>query len=93
LHDVGKGDLWVGERIVYVLLAGISTRLVDHVARPSPRWCGGLWRLRHHARRGAERLTAEGSSPRVVALVAAHIDGDRTGDSELARLQAADRAY
>src|SRR5690606_19210103 len=93
LHDVGKGDLLVTERVVYVLLAAVSPRLIDLVGGPGPRWRNGIWRLRHHARLGAERLTEEGSSPRVIELVAAHTDGDATGDDELARLQAADHLY
>ncbi len=93
LHDVGKGDLLVTERVVYVLLAAVSSRLVDLVGSPRPRWRNGIWRLRHHARLGAERLSEEGSSRRVIDLVAAHVDGDPAGDDELARLQAVDHRY
>ena len=92
LHDIGKGDLFVSERVVYVLLAAVSLRLVDVVGRPGSRGRDGIWRLRHHPRLGAERLSEEGSSPRVIELVAGHIDGDASDDAELARLQAADRA-
>jgi len=91
LHDIGKGDLFVGERVVYVLLLAVSPRLVDLVGRRGSRGRDGIWRLRHHARLGAELLTEEGSSPRVIELVAAHMDGDASEDAELARLQAADR--
>ena len=93
LHDIGKGDLWVGERIAYVLLSALSPRLVDRLAAESPRWRDGLWRLRHHARLGAARLAEEQTSQRVVALVASHIDGDASEDAELERLQAADRSH
>ena len=92
LHDIGKGDLFVSERVAYVLLSAVSLRLADVVGRPRSSGRDGIWRLRHHARLGAERLTEEGSSPRVIELVAGHIDGDASNDAELARLQAADRA-
>ena len=92
LHDIGKGDLFVGERVAYVLLHAVSPRLVGLVGRAGARGRDGLWRLGHHARLGAERLIEEGSSPRVIELVATHVDGDASRDAELARLQAADRA-
>ena len=93
LHDIGKGDLFVGERVAYVLLFAVSPRLVDLVGRPASRGRDGIWRLRHHARLGAERLREEGSSPRVIELVVAHVDGNASADAELARLQEADRAH
>ncbi len=95
LHDVGKGQLYVLDRVAYVALNAISPQLLDGVAREhGPRWRQGLWRLRHHARLGAERLIEAGSSPRVVELVAAHIrtDGAEQTSEQLTWLRSADAA-
>lgn len=93
LHDVGKGDLFVIERIAFVILEGVSPRLVDRVgSADAPRWRRGLWQLRHHATLGADRLTVAGSRPRVIALVARHTQAEAGGDVDLERLMRADRA-
>ena len=93
LHDVGKGRLHVIDRVAYVVLNAISPRLVDGIAREhGPRRRQGLWRLRHHARLGAERLVEAGSSPCVVDLVGEHMraDGAEQTSEELAWLRSAD---
>lgn len=95
LHDVGKGQLRVLDRVAYVTLNAISPQFLDGIAREhGPRWRQGLWRLRHHARLGAERLIEAGSSPRVVELVAAHIgtDGAEQTSEQLTWLRSADAA-
>lgn len=93
LHDVGKGRLWVWDRVAYVLLEAVSPRLADVLGAPEgARWRGALWRLRHHAELGARALAEVGTDPRVVALVAAHTDGFAREDPELARLIEADHA-
>lgn len=93
LHDAGKGPLLALERVAYVLLEAVSPRLVEAIGRPEgPRWRQGLWRLRHHAGLGANLLMASGSSPRVVSLVARHLEGDPASDEELRLLREADRA-
>lgn len=93
LHDVGKGDLFVIERIAFVILEGLSPRLVGWLGSATgPRWRRGLWQLRHHAALGADRLTVASSRPRVVALVARHTQVDAGGDADLERLMRADRS-
>lgn len=90
LHDVGKGKLATRHRVAYVLLNAAAPRLTRRLERPDgAAWRGALWRLRHHARLGAERLAASGSAPRVIALVAGHTSppGD---DGELAWMIAVD---
>jgi len=94
LHDIGKGPLHVGDRILYVFLQAISPTLVDRFAdehaSPSRR---ALWRLRHHATLGGAQLTAAGSAPRVVELTATHhLPASAEDDRELAWLLAADGA-
>jgi hypothetical protein len=93
LHDVGKGPLHVWDRVLYVLLRGISTRLTDVVAAERG-WQSrrALWVLRDHARLGAETLRAAGCSSRVVTLVEGHTDPEIAGDAELRWLRAADDA-
>lgn len=86
LHDVGKDELRDWQRVAFVLLEaarpGLGRRLE---AESGPPWRTGLWRLRHHARLGAERLAAAGCAPRVVEIVAAHTGHPPTEDTELAR--------
>jgi hypothetical protein len=92
LHDVGKGDLLVWDRVAYVLLGRVSTRLLDRVANAR----GGArrraaWRLHYHARLGADHLREAGSHPRIIDLVVRHTDRPvESDDAELAWLVAAD---
>ncbi len=85
VHDVGKGRLRTWHRVAFVLLRVtplLAGRLeVEHGAP----WQRALWRLRHHARLGAERLEAAGSEARVVELVRRHTDAPPADDEALAR--------
>ena len=93
LHDVGKGPLWVTDRVAFVLLGALPGRVRARVGVSGRgRYRGAIWRLEHHPRLGAERLTALGTGARVVELVARHLDVDAGGDEELAWLMAADNA-
>ncbi len=94
LHDVGKGHLELWDRVAFVLLGAASQPLVDGLASESgAAWQQALWRLRHHAALGAERLVGAGSTPRVVELVRRHTAplADAGEDHELARLIEADQ--
>lgn len=86
LHDVGKGDLHDWQRVAFVLLEavrpGLGRRLEAESGAP---WRTGLWRLRRHARLGAERLAAAGCAPRVVEIVMAHTGPPPADDAEVAR--------
>ncbi len=93
LHDVGKGSLFVWDRVAYVLLGALSNRMRRRLARQYGwRWQRALWRLEWHARLGAEMLAQVGTRPRVVELVARHKDASSAGDEDLAWLIAADGA-
>jgi putative nucleotidyltransferase with HDIG domain len=93
LHDVGKGSLIVWDRVAFVLLGAVSQRLRRWLGREDGwRWQHALWRLEHHARIGAEMLTAAGTDPRVVELVGRHKDAWAGDDEELRLLMAADGA-
>jgi hypothetical protein len=90
LHDVGKGRLATWHRVAFVLLNAAAPRLAPRIERAEGAgWRNALWRLRHHARLGAQRLAAAGVAPRVVELVARHT-GEFAGDDELAWLIEAD---
>jgi len=91
LHDVGKGRLRLAERVAFVLLGALGEARRE-------RWCvegegfrGALWRLRHHARLGAEQVAGT-STERVRWLVAHHTDAVPPDDEELRWLMAADDA-
>lgn len=93
LHDVGKGDLTLIDRVAFVLMSALSPRVVLAIGRPQGRrWRRALWTLHHHASLGADRLAAAGSDPRVVTLVRGHTNAGHTPDDELARLIEADQA-
>ncbi len=86
LHDVGKDELRDWQRVAFVLLEAVRPGLGRRLeAESGPPWRTGLWRLRHHARLGAERLAAAGCAPRVVEIVAAHAGPPPTEDTELVR--------
>jgi hypothetical protein len=93
LHDVGKGRVLVYDRVAFVLLGGISAVLRRRAgAARRGRFRQALWRLEHHAALGAERLAGI-SDPRVVFLVASHLDGGAySSDADLRWLTAADSA-
>ncbi len=86
LHDVGKAELHDWQRVVFVLLEAVRPGLGRRLEVESgAAWRTGLWRLRHHARLGAERLAAAGCSPRVIGIVAAHTNAPPVDDPEVAR--------
>lgn len=86
LHDVGKGRLHDWQRVLFVLLEAARPGLGRPLEAPTgPGWRTGLWRLRHHARLGAERLVEAGTAPRVVEIVAAHTARLPVTDAEIAR--------
>ena len=92
LHDVGKGPVATWHRVAFVVLDALAPRLARRLERPRDGgWRGALWRLRHHARLGAERLAGAGIDPRVVALVSAHSSRTPGGGPDLEWLIAADR--
>lgn len=92
LHDIGKGRIATWQRVLFVLLDAVAPRLAGRIeAAGAAGWRRALWRLRHHARLGAEQLAAVGAHPRTVALVAGHTGSGRADDDELMVLIAADR--
>lgn len=91
VHDVGKGRLATWHRVAFVVLSGVSPRLVSVIAAESGAgWRRALWRLQHHAALGAQALEAVGADARVVVLVRAHTGPPPDDDAEVARFIAAD---
>jgi hypothetical protein len=92
LHDVGKAGsglrLWL--RVAAVLLEAWSPRLLRLLSARGP-WRRAFRAYREHPRRGARLARLAGSSPRVVALIAAHQQGP-SADPALAVLRRADNA-
>jgi predicted HD phosphohydrolase len=86
LHDRAKPAgtlLW--HRVASVLLSRFAPRVRARLARGDSTFA----RYLDHARRGADLARAEGASPRVVRLIAAHHDPPRAEDQIL--LARADR--
>ncbi|MFA7248269.1 MAG: HD domain-containing protein [Dehalococcoidia bacterium] len=91
VHDVGKGPLHTWHRIAFVMLNALAPALARRVeSERGARWRQALWRLRHHARLGAERLRAAGSDARVIKLVRGHTGAPPDDDPALSRFVALD---
>ncbi len=90
LHDVGKGRVHLYERVLYVLLAAATPRLLAVLARregPGP--LGALYRIHHHPRRAVALLRPLGAAPRELELILRHHEPPGA-DAELNALIAAD---
>jgi len=85
VHDVGKGRLRTWHRVAFVLLRATPLLSGRFEVEQGAAWQQALWRLRHHARLGAERLEAAGSDARVVELVRRHTDAAPADHAALAR--------
>jgi hypothetical protein len=91
VHDVGKGRLAAWHRVAFVVLNGVSPRLVSVVAaEDGAGWRRALWRLQHHAALGAQALEAVSADARVVAIVRSHTGRPPADDAEVAWFIAAD---
>ena len=87
LHDCGKGQVRLWQRIAQVLSPGICSR---YAVESGAEWRQALWRLRYHPRIGADLAARAGSTPEVVRLIGSQ--EDETADPWLKALQAADDA-
>jgi len=91
LHDVGKGQIRLPDRVLFVLLSRMPW-LLRRLARPcGPRWRTALHRSATHAAVGAERALAAGCGARVADLIRRH-HAARPTDAALAALIAADES-
>lgn len=91
LHDCGKGDVRLWQRVAYVLLAAVAPWLLKRISLEDGRgWRNALWRLLHHPELGARIVAATGADPDTVRMIR---EQDATEpDARLALLQAADES-
>jgi HD domain-containing protein len=91
LHDCGKGDVRLWQRVVHVLLGAIAPALRSRIAAEhATSWRQAFWRLLHHPEIGATMVAAAGGDPDVVRMIREQ-EAPRA-DARLALLQAADEA-
>ena len=73
LHDVGKGEVRLWQRVVFVLLQAGPRGLLRRLARPNGSgWRKAIASLNEHGTRGAALAQAAGASPAVVELIGNH---------------------
>jgi putative nucleotidyltransferase with HDIG domain len=92
LHDVGKGEVRLWHRVLYVLLragpSGLTRRLAD---RNGAGWRRARASINEHGRRGAELAQRAGAPPAVVELIRNH-QRKRLPDRRAALLRTAEES-
>jgi putative nucleotidyltransferase with HDIG domain len=88
LHDVGKGEQRIWQRVAYVLLGRAAPPLLRWLARADRGWRGALYRSLHHPLLGAQMAREIGYAEAVCCLIARH--HEVTVDPRLLLLQWAD---
>ena len=90
LHDCGKGDVRLWQRVLHVTL-GIVPDVRERLAlQEGAGWRRAQWRLLHHPALGADMAARAGADPDVVRMIRAQ--DEPAADARLAILQAADDA-
>ena len=90
LHDCGKGEVYLWQRVVYVLLGVAPSWRMKVASEEGAPWRRAFWRLLHHPELGARMVAATGADPDVVRMI--REQDARSPDARLAILQAADNA-
>jgi HD domain len=90
LHDAGKGDQSIWQRVLYVSLAAATPSLLACLARQGRGTRGALYRSLHHCRLGAELAARVGCSAETQRLIEGHHAAKAEG--RLGLLQWADEA-
>jgi hypothetical protein len=73
LHDVGKGEIRLWHRVLFVLLRAGSSGLLHRLAQPNGSgWRRALASINEHGRRGAALAQEAGAPPAVVELIRNH---------------------
>lgn len=92
LHDVGKGQISLWHRVVFVLADAATPALIDRLARPGDGrgWRQALYRCRHHGELGATLARRTGASEEVAALIGS--TPAESNDMRVVALEAADDA-
>jgi len=91
LHDCGKGEVRLWQRVAHVVLGASAPGLRRRLASErGAAWRQALWRLLHHPRIGAAMAARAGADPDAVRMISEQ-DAEAP-DARLAMLQAADEA-
>ena len=91
LHDCGKGQVRLWQRVAYVVLGATAPSLRARIAAErGPEWRRAFFRLLHHPELGARMVAAAGADPDVVRMIREQEATEP--DARLALLQAADEA-
>ena len=91
LHDAGKGDVRLRERVLYVLLkAAAPWALARLAASGGAHWRQALDALAHHAERSADAARQAGAPAAAVRLIRRHHERAVAEDRALRLLQQAD---
>ena len=73
LHDVGKGDVRLWQRVVFVLLQAGPPALLRRLAKPNGAgWRRAMASLKEHGIRGADLARKADAPPAVVELIRNH---------------------
>jgi hypothetical protein len=89
LHDCGKGQVTLWQRVGHVCLGGRLSSLEARIAHESGAgWRRAMYRLRYHPDIGADLVASAGSDSETVRLIRAQ--EHHPADERLALLQAAD---
>jgi putative nucleotidyltransferase with HDIG domain len=92
LHDIGKGDVRLWHRVLYVLLRAGPTGLTLRLAQPNGAgWRRALASINEHGRRGAALAQEAGAPPAVVELIRNH-QRKRLPDRRAALLRTAEES-
>lgn len=92
LHDVGKGEVRLWHRVLYVLLRAGPSGLIRRLAQPTgPSWRQALASINEHGRRGAALAQEAGAPPAVVELIRNH-QRKRLPDRRAALLRTAEES-
>jgi hypothetical protein len=90
LHDCGKGEVRLWQRVVHVLLGVVPGLRARVAAEGGTEWRRAMWRLLHHPEIGATMVEDAGGDPDVVRMIRGQ--EATQADARLALLQAADEA-
>jgi hypothetical protein len=90
LHDCGKGEVRLWQRVAYVLLGAMPAWRARIASEDGAEWRRAFWRLLHHPALGAAMVAETGAEPDVVRMI--REQEARSPDDRLAILQAADNA-
>ena len=91
LHDCGKGQMMLWQRVAHVVLGFATPGLREALAAEhGAGWRRAFWRLLYHPEIGAELAARAGADPDVVRIIREQ-ESERP-DARLALLQAADEA-